>query len=112
MKWVLWPFIFLRFLVFYTKEILLSNFRVAHDVLTPQDYFTPAIIAFPLKAETDLEILTLACLISMTPGTLSLDVSTDRKVLYIHAMYVEDEAALIEDLRVNFEARVLRLFRV
>ncbi len=111
MSWLLKPFICLRFLIFYLKEVLLSNFRVAHDVLTPTDYFTPAIIAFPLSAESDLEILTLACLISMTPGTLSMDVSTDRKVLYIHAMYVEDEAALIEDLRVNFEARVLRIFR-
>lgn len=111
MNWLIKVFIFVRFLIFYLKEVLLSNFRVAHDVLTPTDYFTPAIIALPLEAESDWEILTLACLISMTPGTLSLDVSTDRKVLYIHAMYVEDEAVLLAELKTNFEARVLQLFR-
>ena len=111
MKWLVKAVLLLRFVIFYLGEVILSNLRVAHDVLTPTDYFTPAILAMPLDADTDLEILTVACLISMTPGTLSLDVSTDRKVLYVHAMYVEDEAALIADLKTNFEARVLRLLR-
>lgn len=112
MKWFSLPFRILWFLVFYTKEVLLSNLRVAYDVLTPSDKSTPAIIALPLSAHTDLEILIVANLISMTPGTLSMDVSTDRKTLYIHAMFVEDAEALEADLKKNFEGRVLSLMRV
>ncbi len=103
----------IQFLLFYVGEVFLSTFRVAHDVLTPKDYANPAIIAFPLDAKTDFEILALANLISMTPGTLSIDVSTDRKVLYIHAMFVDDQDVemLKKDLKVTLENKVLKLFR-
>lgn len=47
----------------------------------------PGVIALPLSARTEMEITLVANLISLTPGTLSLDVSDDRKVLYIHAMF-------------------------
>ena len=112
MKWLTLPFRVLWFLLFYTKEVLLSNLRVAYDVLTPSDKSTPAIIAFPLSARTDFEILVVANLISMTPGTLSMDVSSDRRTLYIHAMFVEDREALIADLKTNFEGRALSLLRL
>jgi multicomponent Na+:H+ antiporter subunit E len=111
MKWIRKIFGFLRFLLFYTKEVVLANLRVAHDVLTVRDHANPAIIAFELDARTDFEILLVANLISMTPGTLSMDVSTDRKTLYIHAMFVDDVEALKKDLKINFEGRVLGLLR-
>lgn len=111
MKWIKKIWRFASFIVFYTKEVVLSNVRVAYDVLTPSDHANPAIIAYPLDARTDMEILVLANLISMTPGTLSMDVSTDRKTLYIHAMFVDDVDALIKELKENFEGRVLALFR-
>lgn len=70
----------------------------------------PGVIAMPLSARTEIEITMVANLISLTPGTLSLDVSDDRKVLYIHAMFLDNE----EDLRRNLkemEHRALELFR-
>lgn len=100
-----------RFLAFYAWEVLVSNLKVAHDVLTPTDYSKPAIIAFPLSAKSDLEILLVANLISMTPGTLSMDVSTDRRTLYIHGMFVDDPEKLKKELAESIEARVLKLFR-
>ena len=105
------PYRFVSFLLFYLKEVLISNARVAYDVLTPTDHAKPAIIALPLDARTDLEILLVANLISMTPGTLSMDVSTDRKTLYIHAMFVEDVEQLKTELKTSIEARVLALLR-
>jgi multicomponent Na+:H+ antiporter subunit E len=111
MKWIGKLIGLVRFLLFYAKEVVLANLRVAYDVLTPRDRANPAIIAFPLAAKTDFEILVVANLISMTPGTLSMDVSTDRKTLYIHAMFVDDVEALKEELKVNFEGRVLALLR-
>jgi multicomponent Na+:H+ antiporter subunit E len=111
MKFLKKFFALLSFLAFYLREVILSNLKVAHDVLTPTDYSSPAIIAFPLTAKSDLEILVLANLISMTPGTLSMDVSTDRRTLYIHGMFVNDPEALKRELATTIEARVLKLFR-
>ena len=72
---------------------------------------TPAIVAIPLTAETDAEIAFLANLISLTPGTLSLDVSTDRQVLYIHAIDVKDIEKLRTDIKSGLEARLLEVMR-
>jgi multicomponent Na+:H+ antiporter subunit E len=69
----------------------------------------PGVIGIPLRARTDLEITVLANLITMTPGTLSLDVSPDRRTLYIHAMYIHDPEALRRDIQDNLERRVLEL---
>jgi multicomponent Na+:H+ antiporter subunit E len=72
---------------------------------------TPGVVAIPIRAKTDLEITLLANLISMTPGTLSLDVSEDRKTLYVHAMYVKDPQDLRDDITNNLERRVLEILR-
>ena len=71
----------------------------------------PAIIAFPLTVTSDAEITLLANLITLTPGTLSLDVSDDRQFLFIHAIDVIDREAFIRDLKDGFERHVLEVFR-
>lgn len=95
---------------YFLRELFKSNLRVAWDVVTPTHYMKPAVIAVPLDAKTDGEIALVANLISLTPGTLTLDVSSDRRVLYIHVMYLDD----LEQVKANikqFEARVLELLR-
>ena len=69
---------FVRFSLFFTRELLVSSYRVAKDVAKPLPLMLPGVIGIPLDAETDLEITMLANLITLTPGTLSLDVSPDR----------------------------------
>jgi multicomponent Na+:H+ antiporter subunit E len=101
---------FVLFIGFFIKELVKSNLRVAHDVLTRTHHMRPAVIAFPLEATTDGEITILANLISLTPGTLSLDVSSDRSVLYIHVMYLDDEAEVHAGIK-YLEYRVLELLR-
>ncbi len=102
----------LAFALFYVWELVVSSVRVAYDVLTPRFHMRPGVIGLPLEARTDLEITALANLISLTPGTLSLDVSPDRRTLYIHAMYIdEDTEQLCAALKNNIERRVLTLFR-
>lgn len=99
------------FLAFYLMEVVLSNLRVAHDALTPTHHMRPGMVAIPLDAKTDFEIMLLANLITMTPGTVSLDVSTDRKTLYVHAMYIEDPEKLRKSVKSQLEYRVLQLLR-
>jgi multicomponent Na+:H+ antiporter subunit E len=94
---------------YYLWEMLKANAIIAYDVLTPTHHMKPGVIAIPTDARTDLEITVLANLITMTPGTLILDVSPDRRTLYVHAMYIDDPAALRRDIKENLERRVLAL---
>lgn len=100
----------IRFIGFFLKELVQANFRVGFDILTPPWHMQPGVIAMPLEARTEMEITMVANLISLTPGTLSLDVSDDRKVLYIHAMFLDDEEELRRNLK-EMEHRALELFR-
>jgi multicomponent Na+:H+ antiporter subunit E len=101
----------LSFLAYYLWELLKSNAMIAYDVLTPRHHMTPGVIGIPLEARTDLEITVLANLITMTPGTLSLDISADRKTLFVHAMYIRNPDDLRADIKNNLERRVLELLR-
>jgi multicomponent Na+:H+ antiporter subunit E len=100
----------IRFLGFFLWDLLRSNLRVAHDVLTPTHHMKPGVIGVPLEARTDAEITALANLITLTPGTLSLDVSTDRQVLYVHVMYLDDETEVINGIK-ELEQKLLELMR-
>lgn len=112
------PFLFVRLrrivalalLFFY--ELTMSALRVAILVLRPNlnAHLKPGIIAFPLTVKTDPEITLLANLITLTPGTLSVDVSNDRRYLYIHALAVPDKLALIDDIAGGFEAKIIEVF--
>lgn len=99
-----------RFLPYYALEVIKSNFRVAYDIVTPEDHFSPAIVAIEVEPMTDAQLLMLTNLLSMTPGTLTLDVAPDRRTLYIHAMYASDVDALVRDFKANFEPRVRDAF--
>jgi multicomponent Na+:H+ antiporter subunit E len=99
------------FVLYFLYELLKANLQVAYEVMTPQFTMKPGIIQVPLDASSDLEITLLANLITLTPGTLSLDVSTDKKVLYVHAMYVTDKDSFIKSIKNGFEKRILQLTR-
>ncbi|MBU1176321.1 MAG: Na+/H+ antiporter subunit E [Alphaproteobacteria bacterium] len=93
-------------------ELSRSAVTVALLVLSPDlsKRLKPAIIAFPLRVRTDAEITLLANLITLTPGTLSVDVSNDRRVLYVHALSVPDRDKLIADIAGGFEAKIMEVF--
>jgi len=92
-------------------EVLVSNFRVLWDVVTPTHFSRPAVIGVPLDASTDFEIMVVANMISLTPGTLSLDVSEDRSTLYVHVMFGDDVEAARAQIKERIEKRVLEAFR-
>jgi multicomponent Na+:H+ antiporter subunit E len=99
------------FFFYFLKELLMSSLRVAFDVITPPIYARPGVIEVPIEAKTDLEITLLANLISLTPGTLTLDVSPDRKSLYVHAMFIDDPDHIRAVIRNGMERRLLELTR-
>jgi multicomponent Na+:H+ antiporter subunit E len=95
----------------FVQELILSALRVAAIVLRPRLRLKPALIAFPLTAKSDVEITLLANLITLTPGTLSVDVSADRTHLLIPAIDVTDREALIRGIREGLEAKVMEACR-
>ncbi len=102
---------FLELSLFYGKEIILSNFRIAHDVLTPTLHMNPKMVEIELEPDlTDIQLTALANLITMTPGTLSIDITQDRKKLLIHAMYVDDAETLENVIKDDYERRISNVF--
>jgi multicomponent Na+:H+ antiporter subunit E len=100
-----------RFLGYFLKELVIANFVVARDVLAPRPRRRPGVVAVPLDARTDAEITLLSMLVLLTPGTLVIDVSDDRSVMYIHAMFLDTPEALCREIKEGFERRVLELLR-
>jgi multicomponent Na+:H+ antiporter subunit E len=95
----------------YALELLRANLRIAADVLTPRHRMRPAIVAVPLKASTALEITLLSNLITMTPGSLTLDVSPDRSTMFVHIVYCDDPDQVRKEISERLEARLLEVLR-
>jgi multicomponent Na+:H+ antiporter subunit E len=101
----------LSLFLLFLKELLMSAWKVAVLVLKPKMDLKPGIFAFPLTVDRDFEITLLANLITLTPGTLSVDVSVDRKFLYVHAIDCSDPEGAKRDIANGFEAKILEAFR-
>jgi multicomponent Na+:H+ antiporter subunit E len=102
----------LRLALLFIYELVLSAIRVGVLVVRP-DMMTriaPAVVAFPLTVRRDAEITLLANLITLTPGTLSIEVSEDRELLYIHALECRDRGTLVDGIGDGFERRIIEVF--
>ncbi len=99
------------FLVFFLYELTAANIKVAFDVLTIKHYMRPGIVAIPLDVKGDFEITLFANLITLTPGTLSIDISDDCKVLYVHSMYIDDPETFRQGIKNQLERRLLKVLR-
>lgn len=102
---------FLSFVLFFLRELILSNLRVARDVISWKRNSRPGVVAIPLDVRSDLEITLLAGFIALTPGTIAMDVSHDRKTMYIHAMFVENPDDIRRSIKSGLERRIMELFR-
>jgi multicomponent Na+:H+ antiporter subunit E len=98
------------FVLFVAWELVLANLRVAYHILAPLDRMRPGIVAVPLDLRSDAEITMLANLVTLTPGTLSLDVSASRRVLYIHTLALGDPDTFRAGVKAGYERRVQEVF--
>lgn len=101
----------LRLALLFLYDLAVSSIRVAIDVVSLRPGNRPGIVAVPLRCETDTEMLLVSSLVTLTPGSLSLDLSPDGRVLYVHGMFVEDPEALRAEVRDELETAVLRALR-
>ncbi|GMU90818.1 MAG: sodium:proton antiporter [Chlorobiota bacterium] len=100
----------IELILFFLWELVVSNIKVAAEVLTPRFISEPSIVAIPLSVKSDIEITLLANMITLTPGTLSIDVSPDGSVLYVHLMYGSEPDKAIQEIKNGFERRIMEVF--
>jgi multicomponent Na+:H+ antiporter subunit E len=98
-----------RLAAFFAWELLLANVRVAADVLRG-NRIEPAVVAIPLDVTSDGEILLLSMLINLTPGSVTIDLSDDRRTLYVHVMHMKSADETRREIKAGFERRVKFLF--
>lgn len=91
-------------------DIVIANLQVANLILGPSARLRPAFVEIPMLLEDELALTMLASIISLTPGTVSADLSDDRKILLVHSLDVDDEAALVEQIKHRYEAPLLEVF--
>lgn len=98
--------------VMFLWDLAASSVAVARAVLSPRDITAPRLVTVPLRVTTGAEITLVANFISLTPGTLSIDVSPDRKTLLVHDMLAGDSSEITrQSVRDGIEARVLKATR-
>lgn len=113
MSYLLWPWNVVVLVTAFAWDLTVSSIQVARAVLTPGDQCSPRFVVVPLQqARSDLEIAVVANYITLTPGTLSVDVGRDRKTLLVHALIGgESGDDLCAQVRDEIEPRVLRVLR-
>lgn len=99
----------LLFPFYYLYEIAAGALRIARDIVTPHPRLNPVILHVPLDIISPRKRLMLANLISMTPGTVSVD-ETDDDILIVHSLYGgSDPDAEIQQIKQRFESFVAKL---
>jgi multicomponent K+:H+ antiporter subunit E len=96
----------LRFTATVLADIVRANLIVARLILGPPAALRPAFVEVPLDLEDDLAIAVFASTVSLTPGTVSASLSSDRRTLLVHGLDVADDRALVETLKRRYEAPI------
>ena len=98
-----------NYLVHLGKEIILSNIKVTKLILAPKLEIRPGIVALPADVQGDIPVTLLGNSITLTPGTITLLISEDQNVLYVHALDIEDPEQTKAEIKESLEKYILRL---
>ena len=99
-----------RFVLVVHWDIITANVVVARLILGSPRKLRPAFVELPLELTDDFAITLLASTISLTPGTVSADISEDRRTLLIHALDMDDEAELVAQIKQRYERPLKEIF--
>ena len=92
-------------------DIVVANLQVARLVLGPISRLRPQLVELPLDIEDPFVATVLGSIISLTPGTVSIEIDTKERVLLIHALDVDDKDALIASIKARYEAPLKEIFK-
>lgn len=103
---------FLRYVLIFLKELVLANIQVVKLVLSPQMRIRPGFLTVPMKAQSDLEVTSLANSITLTPGTIAVHVPDDRHAVVIHALDIGDDPDQVRSsIQTTLESNILKWTR-
>lgn len=100
-----------EFVVFYIYSLFKANLRLAWDIITPGIPFMPGIVRVPVDFKTNTGLMAFANLVSMTPGTLTMYISEDKKMVYIHSLYLKDKKIFRNIIKNDFEKRIKKIWK-
>ncbi|MFD2926046.1 Na+/H+ antiporter subunit E [Halobacillus naozhouensis] len=101
----------IKLILLFIRELILSNIDIVKHVYRPKLDIQPGIFALPTELKSNWEITLLANLITLTPGTLSLVISDDYSVIYVHAMDIADVEESISEIKETFEKAIMEVTR-
>ena len=99
----------LHLLLIFIRELLIANFDVLKAIIQPKLELKPGILAYETELKSDWQITLLSCLITLTPGTLVMDISADNKTLYIHALNLTEITEMQQNIKHTFERLILEV---
>ncbi len=101
----------MKLIIIFFRELILSNYAIMKVVVKPKLDIKPGIFALPIEVKKDWEIMVLSNLITLTPGTLVMDISDDKKLIYVHAMDLQDVDEAIDSIKSTFEKAIMEVSR-
>lgn len=104
------PLVAAKLAVVVLRDIVVSNLQVARLILGPESRIQPSFVWVPLSIRNSHGITALASIITMTPGTLSCDLSDDRRHLLVHCLNLDDAEATIAQIKQSYERPLLEIF--
>lgn len=104
------PRIAARLTAVVLKDIVVANLQVARRILGPASTLTPRFVWVPLDVRRPRSISLLAGIVTMTPGTLSCELSDDHRHLLVHGLDIDDPQALVAEIKTRYEAPIRELF--
>lgn len=100
----------LRLLALFAYDIVVANLTVARRILGPREALRPTFVVVPVQISEPLVTALFANMISLTPGTVSCNVSGDGCALLVHALHCRDPEALAREVKTRYEARLKEVF--
>lgn len=105
------PLVFLKFMAVVSYDIIVANIAVAKLILSPNSSLQSSFLVIPLDIQSPVGISVLASTISLTPGTVSSDLSEDKTTLLVHSLHTtnkEEDIALIKE---RYEKPLMEVFK-
>lgn len=100
----------LELLAYFLWDLFRANIRIAITILSPRMRLRPAVVAVPVILKSESAVILLANMLTLTPGTLTLDVSSDRKMLFVHTVYLADAEQFRKEVLEGYQKRLKELF--
>lgn len=98
-----------KLFVYFLWDLVVASWQVVWEIITPEDHTRPAVVAVQTRSTVAGHITAVANMISLTPGTLSLEIDHDTRTIYIHVLHL-DSFEKTQDAVSNLETLTLAAF--